>query len=151
MLFRSAALGIKAYGKTGTSQDNRDALFVGFAGDLVVGVWIGNDDNKPLKGINGGGLPARIWRDFMAQAVKGAGRPAARSAPIEDITPLDLPEIPDLSDIPINIDNSEITLGNDSSLSVDTQIGGVPLNLRIDSDGVAVERQEQRERRAKDR
>ena len=148
---RAAALAIKAYGKTGTSQDNRDALFVGFAGDLVVGVWIGNDDNKPLKGINGGGLPAHIWRDFMAQAVKGAGRPAARSAPVEDITPLDLPEIPDLSDIPINIDNSEITLGNDSSLSVDTQIGGVPLNLRIDSDGVAVERQEQRERRAKDR
>ena len=70
---RAAQLSVPAYGKTGTSQDYRDALFVGFAGDLVVGVWIGNDDNTPLKGITGGGLPARIWRDFMGQAVKGAG------------------------------------------------------------------------------
>ncbi|MGL5840104.1 MAG: transglycosylase domain-containing protein, partial [Sphingorhabdus sp.] len=70
---RAARLAIPAYGKTGTSQDYRDALFIGFAGDLVVGVWIGNDDNTPLKNITGGGLPARIWRDFMSQAVKGAG------------------------------------------------------------------------------
>ena len=69
---RAARLSIPAYGKTGTSQDNRDALFIGFAGDLVVGVWIGNDDNTPLRGVNGGGLPARIWRDFMAQSIKGA-------------------------------------------------------------------------------
>src|SRR5439155_22110947 len=44
---RRAALGIPTFGKTGTSQDNRDALFIGFAGDLVVGVWVGRDDDKP--------------------------------------------------------------------------------------------------------
>ena len=44
-------------------------LFVGFAGDLVVGVWIGNDDNSPLPGTSGGGAPARIWRAFMADAL----------------------------------------------------------------------------------
>jgi penicillin-binding protein 1A len=142
---RAAALGIKAYGKTGTSQDNRDALFIGFAGDLIVGVWVGNDDNKPLKGINGGGLPARIWRDFMSQAIRGAARPAP--APPEDRPQLDLPDIPDLSDIPINIDESEIRLGNDNSLNVDTEIGGVPLNMRIDRDGVRVEQGERREGR----
>jgi penicillin-binding protein 1A len=66
---RSAALRTQVFGKTGTTQDNRDAIFIGFAGDLVTGVWIGNDDNSPLNGIAGGGLPARIWRDFMASAI----------------------------------------------------------------------------------
>jgi penicillin-binding protein 1A len=67
---RAAALAVPAYGKTGTTQDSRDAVFIGFAEDLVVGVWVGNDDNSPLAGqIAGGGLPARIWRDFMTQAV----------------------------------------------------------------------------------
>ncbi|MBA4765862.1 MAG: transglycosylase domain-containing protein, partial [Erythrobacter sp.] len=64
----AARLSMPAFGKTGTTQDNRDAVFVGYAGDLVVGVWIGNDDNSPLRGVSGGGLPARIWRDFMSQA-----------------------------------------------------------------------------------
>src|SRR5690606_30734402 len=66
---RAAMLRGPNFGKTGTTQDNRDALFVGYAGDLVVGVWIGNDDNTPLPGITGGGLPARIWKDFMQQAL----------------------------------------------------------------------------------
>ncbi len=52
-------------GKTGTTQDYRDALFVGMAGDLVTGVWVGNDDNAPMDGVTGGTLPARIWHDFM--------------------------------------------------------------------------------------
>ena len=68
------------HGKTGTSQDSRDALFVGYAGDLVVGVWIGNDDNSPLSGISGGGLPARIWRDFMRQALGEASVPRRRGS-----------------------------------------------------------------------
>ena len=141
---RAATLNIAAYGKTGTSQDNRDALFIGFAGDLVVGVWVGKDDNKPLKGINGGGLPARIWRDFMSQAIKGAARPAPPPAQEEDRLQFDLPDIPEMPDIPINIDDSEIRLGNDNSLTVDTEIGGVPLNMRIDGDGLRVEQSERK-------
>lgn len=66
---RQAALSVPTYGKTGTTQDNRDALFIGFAKDLVVGVWVGNDDNTPNPGLSGGGLPARIWKDFMQQAL----------------------------------------------------------------------------------
>jgi penicillin-binding protein 1A len=67
---RSASLPIAAYGKTGTSQDHRDAWFVGFAGNLVVGVWVGNDDFGPMKGVTGGGLPAQIWKNFMRAAMK---------------------------------------------------------------------------------
>ena len=66
---RAAALPVPTFGKTGTTQDNRDALFVGFAGDLVVGIWIGNDDNRPLDGLTGGGVAAQLWRDFMAAAL----------------------------------------------------------------------------------
>jgi penicillin-binding protein 1A len=83
---RAANLRTETFGKTGTTQDHRDAIFVGFAGDLVTAVWIGNDDNSPLKGIQGGGLPARIWRDFMSQAVKTRDpqkdhEPVVREAP----------------------------------------------------------------------
>jgi penicillin-binding protein 1A len=93
---RAAALRAPTYGKTGTSQDNRDALFIGFAGDLIAGVWIGNDDNSPLPGVAGGGLPARIWREFMAAALNSA--PAStRPMPVEPIVIPDeeLEEAPD--------------------------------------------------------
>jgi len=52
-------------GKTGTTQAARDAWFLGFTSDYVAGVWMGNDDNTPLKGVTGGGLPAAIWRETM--------------------------------------------------------------------------------------
>ncbi|GGL42105.1 MULTISPECIES: transglycosylase domain-containing protein [Caulobacter] len=78
---RAARLGQKAYGKTGTTQDYRDALFVGFTGDLVVGVWVGNDDHSPMQRMVGGDLPARIWRDVMTGGLK-AGL-VARDGPPE--------------------------------------------------------------------
>ena len=67
---QAARLSIPAYGKTGTSQEHRDAWFVGFAGNLVVGVWVGNDDGAPMKKVTGGGLPAQIWKKFMQGAMK---------------------------------------------------------------------------------
>ena len=79
---RAAALPVPTFGKTGTTSDYRDALFVGFAGDLVVGVWIGNDDNSPLPGTAGGGLPARIWRRFMAEALGATAAPAGAAVPL---------------------------------------------------------------------
>jgi penicillin-binding protein 1A len=69
-----AALAVPTFGKTGTSQGNRDALFVGFAGNLVVGVWVGRDDNKSLGKVTGGTAPARIWRSFMVPALAVDGR-----------------------------------------------------------------------------
>ncbi|HEY7764213.1 MAG TPA: PBP1A family penicillin-binding protein [Aestuariivirgaceae bacterium] len=58
-------------GKTGTSQDYRDAWFLGYSAYLVCGVWIGNDDNSPTDKVTGGGLPASIWKDIMEPAHAG--------------------------------------------------------------------------------
>ena len=63
-----AALDRPVAGKTGTSQDYRDAWFVGFTADYVTGVWAGNDDNSSMKRVTGGMVPARIWRDYMKTA-----------------------------------------------------------------------------------
>ena len=71
---RRAALSTPTFGKTGTTQNNRDALFIGFAGDLVVGVWVGRDDNQSLGKITGGTAPANIWRQFMVSALSVDGR-----------------------------------------------------------------------------
>ena len=65
---KAAALNRPAAGKTGTSQDFRDAWFVGYTADLVAGVWMGNDDGKPMQRVTGGGLPAQLWRDVMTAA-----------------------------------------------------------------------------------
>ncbi len=70
----AAAIDRPAAGKTGTSQDFRDAWFVGFTRNIVTGVWVGNDDNSPMNRVTGGGLPAHIWSAFMVRAE--AGRPA---------------------------------------------------------------------------
>ena len=151
---RNARLAIPAFGKTGTSQDNRDALFIGHAGDLVVGVWIGNDDNSSLKNITGGGLPARIWRDFMRQSVKGAApprkakpkpKPKAKPAPLPDpdgpIKPLDLPEI---LDIPVGGGETNVRIDKEDGVTVSTEIGGVPLDVILGRGGVDVKPREAR-------
>ena len=71
-------------GKTGTSQDFRDAWFVGYTAHLIAGVWVGNDDGRPMRRVAGGTLPARLWHDVMAVAHEGLpGRPLAGSMPAE--------------------------------------------------------------------
>jgi penicillin-binding protein 1A len=65
---KAAKLDRPAAGKTGTSQDYRNAWFVGFTADLVTGVWFGNDDNSPMKKVTGGMLPAHTWHEFMMAA-----------------------------------------------------------------------------------
>lgn len=61
----------QAAGKTGTTQAARDAWFIGFTADYVTGVWMGYDDNRPLSGVTGGGLPADIWREVMVRVEEG--------------------------------------------------------------------------------
>jgi len=138
---RAARLSIPAYGKTGTSQDNRDALFVGFAGDLVVGVWIGNDDNTPLRGVNGSGLPARIWRDFMAQSIRNAApaaRPKLRQQPDPEgpIEPLDLPE---LGEFPVDVGNAEVRIDQGEGVTVNAEVGGMPVEVKLNRDGMNIQ------------
>jgi penicillin-binding protein 1A len=62
--------GREAGGKTGTTQDSHDAWFVGFTTDYVTGVWVGNDDSSPTRGVTGGTLPAAIWKEAMLAAEK---------------------------------------------------------------------------------
>jgi len=113
---RRAALSIKTYGKTGTTQDNRDALFMGFADDLVVGVWVGNDDNTPNPGLSGGGVPARVWREFMTQAL-GVG----------SATPPDA--------IPAAVDPDAIDGGDNTILPAGGDLEGMGLHLHVGRDG----------------
>jgi penicillin-binding protein 1A len=63
--------GWPAAGKTGTSQDFRDAWFVGYTAHLVTGVWLGNDDGTPTKKLTGSGLPVEVWSQFMKVAHQG--------------------------------------------------------------------------------
>ena len=73
-------------GKTGTSQDFRDGWFIGYTGDLVTGVWLGNDDNAPTRKMTGGSLPVEVWSAFMKAAHRG-------KAPA-DLAPANLADFP---------------------------------------------------------
>jgi penicillin-binding protein 1A len=85
----------EAAGKTGTTQSARDAWFVGFTADYVVGVWMGYDDNRPLSGVTGGGLPAEIWHEVMVRINEG-----------QPVKPL-ITEIPESSYVPIDPSTTE--------------------------------------------
>ena len=112
---RQAALSVATYGKTGTTQDSRDALFIGFANGLVCGVWVGNDDNTPNRGLSGGGIPARVWRDFMQSAL-GVG-PKQAPEPVDDAVDPDAGE------------------GSNDVLPIEGNIQGLGFDLHIGRDG----------------
>lgn len=132
----AAELPIANFGKTGTTQNNRDALFVGYAGDLVVGVWIGNDDNSSLGGVTGGGLPARIWKDFMRGALDlPAPKPKASPDPQGPVEPFDI-DIEEGEEIPLGEDGTSLRFEEEGLvLSQD----GVPVELRLSEEGFELE------------
>ncbi len=79
----------EAAGKTGTTQSARDAWFVGFTADYVVGVWMGYDDNSPLTGVTGGGLPAEIWHEVMVRINEGLpAKPLIKEIPESTYAPV---------------------------------------------------------------
>lgn len=85
--------GWEAAGKTGTTQAMRDAWFIGYTADYVTGVWMGHDDNSPLTGVTGGGLPAEIWRETMVRVHQGmTPRPLPMIEPQRPV--LDAPSAP---------------------------------------------------------
>jgi penicillin-binding protein 1A len=81
-----AAIGRPIAGKTGTTSDYKDAWFIGYTADLATGVWVGNDDNEPMKKVTGGNLPAAIWRDFM--------KPATDAMPVRGLPTADSGDAP---------------------------------------------------------
>ena len=68
---KAAAIGRPAAGKSGTSQGFRDAWFIGYTAELIAGVWMGNDNGRPMKRVTGGGAPARLWSAVMQKAHEG--------------------------------------------------------------------------------
>jgi penicillin-binding protein 1A len=88
---RARVAGYDLAGKSGTTSDYRDAWFVGYTGGFVAAVWVGKDDNTPMRKVTGGGAPAGIWHDFMAQALP---RLKTQAIPGGDVAPPP-PEEPD--------------------------------------------------------
>ncbi|MCG8360538.1 MAG: PBP1A family penicillin-binding protein, partial [Kiloniellales bacterium] len=121
---KAAEPGRPAAGKTGTSQDSRDAWFVGYTADLVAAAWLGNDDGKAMKRVTGGGLPARLWQRVMipaheglpARPLPGAGMLIAKVEPAPAVT---LPALPPRQDersfIGRIIDSLSTSLGGGSA------------------------------------
>jgi penicillin-binding protein 1A len=89
---KAAIEGWHSAGKTGTSQDFRDAWFLGYTANLTAGVWVGNDSNAPTKRTTGGTLPAIIWSKFMTKAHEGV--PVAELPGAEMIAALMQPQEP---------------------------------------------------------
>jgi penicillin-binding protein 1A len=97
--------GVPVGGKTGTSQDFRDAWFVGLTPDMIVGVWVGNDDNAPMNKVTGGDIPARVFHDFVERAqkvLKGRKRPAPSAARGETVPATAVPPPTPPAPIPSN-------------------------------------------------
>ncbi|GAA0734377.1 MULTISPECIES: transglycosylase domain-containing protein [Sphingomonas] len=139
---RSAALPVPAFGKTGTTQDGRDALFVGWAGDLVVGVWIGNDDNSPVSGASGGGLPAHIWRDFMVRAL-GLTLPPVPVEPdnVIDENGIVLDDVLNSAGVQVDEEGVQLDLGRVRELVPEGEVrDAIPRNLRIPAPGSDADR-----------
>jgi len=112
-------------GKTGTTQDNRDAWFVGFTGHLTAGVWVGNDDNSPMRGISGSGLPALIWREIMQAAHRG-------HEPVPIAGGSDVPP-PTAADVPVASTSAPRTLQRPTS-PIDPSLFRIPKEpLRLDT------------------
>ena len=96
---KKAAFGWPSAGKTGTSQNSRDAWFVGYTSNLTTGVWFGNDDGSPMKRVTGGSLPAQAWHEFMLAAhegvpvrpLPGGWKPPPPGAIVQDDGPAPVP------------------------------------------------------------
>lgn len=118
-----ANIGRPAAGKTGTTSDYRDAWFMGYTPDLVTGVWVGNDNNQPMKKVTGGTLPAPIWAGFMRVAL--ADTPA-HALPIRSASPFPwqetigqmnpLSEIPEENGVVVDAPESDAAVEDDEEL-----------------------------------
>ncbi|MBV9062866.1 MAG: hypothetical protein JOY77_08035, partial [Alphaproteobacteria bacterium] len=126
---RSAAIsGHEAAGKTGTTQDYRDAWFVGFTTDYVTTVWIGNDNNKPMREVTGGTIPSEVWKAVMTSAEDGLpAKPLNKSEP----------QAPIENNGVVTAENGSATVENDGegAASADEESGGA--KIEDDSDSAA--------------
>ena len=106
---RAANIGKPAAGKTGTTDDYRDAYFVGYTPDIVTGVWVGDDNNNKMGGLTGGTVPAKIWKDVMTVATKDFGD-----------NDFDYPQI-DLENYGVTFGNKAKVIGEEESSPTEEQ------------------------------
>jgi len=140
---KSGKFGWPAAGKTGTSQNFRDAWFIGYTANLTTGVWFGNDDGKPMKHVSGGSLPVKAWKEFMVAAHKGV--PVADlpgNYQIENVLPGGSDELPDsnapspypnapMGDVPMaSEDDGYWPPAPDAARSGETRIESAPVAAR---------------------
>jgi len=97
---RAALPGRDMAGKTGTTSAYQDAWFAGYTGEIVTVVWMGRDDNRPMKGVTGGSLPAEVWRNVMSAAVKRLPSGPIPAGPPPPEPPPDVPEVASPTDAP---------------------------------------------------
>lgn len=104
---KNAKLGNRdAAGKTGTTQNSRDGLFVGYTANLVTGVWYGNDNGKPMKKVTGGSLPAKTWQAFMTKAHNGLELASLPGNYVPQVAAVPTPRSP-VSSISVNNTNGQ--------------------------------------------
>jgi penicillin-binding protein 1A len=128
-------------GKTGTSQDYRDAWFIGYSSYLVAGVWLGNDDNSPTKTVTGGSVPAAIWKDVMEVAHANLS-PAPLPGYIE--------EQPEATDPYIVSQDESMDYGNDEEFETPKRKKGFFERIFGSSDESRAEKRKKRQSRKED-
>jgi penicillin-binding protein 1A len=92
---------IPSAGKTGTSQNFKDAWLVAYTAQFVGGVWIGNDTSLAMRGVTGGSLPADIWKEVMAKAHEGLGMKALPGTPLDNAFIQQAADASGLSEVPV--------------------------------------------------
>jgi penicillin-binding protein 1A len=97
---RAALPGRDMAGKTGTTSAYQDAWFAGYTGEIVTVVWMGRDDNRPMKGVTGGSLPAEVWRNVMSATVKRLPSGPIPAGPPPPEPPPDVPAVASPTDAP---------------------------------------------------
>ena len=137
---RAAQYGGPAAGKTGTSDDYRDAWFIGYTPQVVAGVWMGNDDNTPMpKSFTGGVMPAVIWRSYLTHAgfsrkgfTKAAIKVTSESEPTEQV-----PRTEEVVPVPETPENDEPPL--EATVEESVPVKEVPSNLKTVKNTSSVE------------
>ena len=123
---KAANISQNVAGKTGTTNDYRDAWFVGYTPDIVTGVWIGNDNNSKLPGITGGALPARVFADFMKVAIQNF-----------PTSVFDYPIMNGSNTLsPIKMDDIDETVDETEEQKADKKVESKSKNLEVDMDYV---------------
>ncbi|MBQ9246588.1 PBP1A family penicillin-binding protein [bacterium] len=127
---KGADIGVPMGGKTGTTNENKDAWFIGYTPDIVTGVFIGNDDNKSI-GLTGGSAPAKIWKDMMMVATKPYGDPEFDYPEVDLTVTYDTSnseEIP--SDVDTESENQQSSEQNITGQTKETGVNVIPIDTK---------------------